>query len=334
MANHPNRSKTCRPREYVRVISKQYPQAWKQSELFRADRGKDIPDWPQWCFMPLAAAYSIVSAEHGVSRITDLSTVGDVSRIGALAAWRITQGMYRFDPALFPHIWSTPVSGDIPVEVLYQMPEWCVYVETPDTMLKGFFAHLEWDINHRRPELRLLLDSNESLIPVPLHIGQYSLEEAIERALDQSRTYASVLGMEMPSGAKGDIAELVEPCVSLLLYLCSQNGEIAGDGVPGNPKPKKTKKGWRLFPAQKQKVWDVGVRMGAGLRRAYQHQQAQPEGESESVGGAKRPHIRRAHWHTYWKGSGDDKRSELKWLPPIAVKLEDEDLPAVVRVVK
>ena len=83
-------------------------------------------------------------------------------RSGALVARRVTQGIYRFDPTTFDALWKTPVAGDIPTEVLFHLPEWCVYIPTPDQTwqganLNGFFAHLESDMNDRRTELRLVL---------------------------------------------------------------------------------------------------------------------------------------------------------------------------------
>lgn len=38
--------------------------------------------------------------------------------------------------------------------------------------------------------------------------------------------------------------------------------------------------------------------------------------------GTVRPHIRRAHWHTYLTGTGREKRI-LKWILPILVKSAD-----------
>ena len=53
-------------------------------------------------------------------------------RIGAFLPWRVTQGIYRFDPTTFDALWKTPVTGDIPTEVLFYLPEWCAYIPTPD----------------------------------------------------------------------------------------------------------------------------------------------------------------------------------------------------------
>lgn len=145
----------CRPLEHLRSAAQLYPAAWAQLDAFWAVRRTELPDWPEWCFCPLAGSYAIVSG-GGDNRLA-LDIVGDVSRIGALAAWRQTKGIYRFDPVLAENLLTTKLSGDLPVELLYRLPEWCVYVETPDHP-HGFFAHLEHDSNTGRAELRFLFD--------------------------------------------------------------------------------------------------------------------------------------------------------------------------------
>jgi hypothetical protein len=94
---------------------------------------------------------------------------------------------------------------------------------------------------------------------------------------------------------------------------------------PGNPETVKTKKGLRTFPADSPTSWQVGYRIGAALRRAYYAAEPAPAGEgaaSEKIKerSSPRPHIRRAHWHSYWTGPRKGKREAiLKWLPPIPV---------------
>lgn len=61
--------RTCRPRDQVAAIAKAYPQAWAQIDEFRADRGKGLPAWADWCFIPMAATYAIASAQHGTNRL-------------------------------------------------------------------------------------------------------------------------------------------------------------------------------------------------------------------------------------------------------------------------
>ncbi len=128
----------------------------------------------------------------------------------------------------------------------------------------------------------------------------------------------------------------VSPLVSLVLYLCSQAAEIkeggAGKRVPTRPKPQKTKKGMRIFAPDHPSRWEVGYRLGAALRQALsEHQPAEPTGTHASP----RPHIRRAHWHSFWVGKKDqpDARSvTIKWLPPIPVNVQGiDDLTPTVR---
>lgn len=336
MTNHPNRSKTCRPRNHLAAAGKLYPDAWKIIDGFRSNKGqRGLPDWPDLCFCPLAGAYAVVSEGGFLSP----ELAGDVGRLGALAAWRVTQGIYRFDETLYQSLIETPVTGDIPVEVLHRLPEWCVYIETPgmaffDSNLYGFFAHLEYDVNTGRRELRLLIDSEEALAPIPLHlIGD--LDTALDEMARESRRQSVRFGLPAVGNVTPDLRPVVEPLLSLLLYLSSQNAEI-GDGArqPAYPRPKRTKQGWRLFPPDKPTTWGVGVRMGAALRRAYQSVRT----EEDHPHAGPRPHIRRAHWHSFWTGpraEPEARELKLKWLPPIPVNLENlDELPTTVRPVK
>jgi len=328
-----------RPRQHLIEASKQYPNAWSAFDVTRSNRGKDLPVWPEWCFAPMAVSYAVVSG--GGDRRVSILTVGDVGRISALAAWRPTQGIYRFDSTLFSALIDTSINGDLPSDVLHRLPEWCVYVETPglewvNSPLYGFFAHLEWDVKTGREELRLLLDSENALTPIPVHIGQWPLSEAISRALDISRLNAASLFIPNFEDSKSCISDTVGPLVSLLLYLCADDAEI-GDGAkrPSKPSPKRTKQGLRLFPAEKTVQWDVGVRIGAALRHSYQNIETH---QNNGIDGTERirprAHIRRAHWHTFLSGIGRSDR-KLKWLPPIPVNVEDVDLmPSTIRLIK
>lgn len=151
-----------RARSILAAVSRAYPSAWQVLDGFRAQRGSsDFKDWPDWCFVPVAGAYAVVSG-GGANRVP-FEQSNHVGLVAGLGAWRVTQGIYRFDPALYAALVDTPITEDIPVEALHHLPGWCVYIETPDRMLSrtrlhGFFAFLEVDANSQREELRLLLD--------------------------------------------------------------------------------------------------------------------------------------------------------------------------------
>lgn len=330
-------------------IARRYPDAWKRMDEFREERGKSLPMWPEWCFCPLAGAFAITS--RGMDPLDamranpDFAT--DIAIVGALAAWRVTQGIYRFHPELFNAVWDTPLDAELPVELLFRLPEWCVYVETPGKtwlgdVLHGFFCHLEWDSNDQRQELRILLDTGERLVGIPLHLAGGTILGAVERAvMEADRVMAGhgMPGTSFDAKKQEALAESIKPLVSLVLYLCSVGSDLrdqAGTSLlPRNPKPVKTKKGERLFPAERQRTWEVGFRIGAALQRAYQAEERTGTGEGTHAG--PRPHIRRAHWHTYITGprrEPDKQRPVVKWLPPIPVAMGDvgELVPTVRKV--
>jgi len=273
-----------RPRQHLIATAKLYPGAWKVYDIYRAGRGVDLPVWPDWCYAPLAVAYEVIRG--GDSAQIGLGKIGDVARLGAMAAWRVTQGIYRYDPDLYQALIDTPIAGDLPADVLYRLPEWCVYIETPgmtwmNAPLYGFWAHLEWDVDSGRTELRLLLDGKESLVPIPIHIGKWTLSEAVTKALDVSRIHATAIGVPMPEGVCAMQTATTAPLISLLLYLCADDSEIGdGSSYPANPVAKRTKRGWRMFPAEKPTNWDVGVRIGAALRKAF-HATETGQGETD-----------------------------------------------------
>lgn len=330
-----------RPRALLDSFSRLYPEAWRQVDEFRSRR-KELGDWPDWCFLPLAGTYAIVSGGRSQPVGEKASHVGI---LGALAAWRTTQGIYRFDPTVFEALWETPVMGDLPSEVLFHLPEWCVYIPTPDRSwqgdtLHGFFAHLEYDMNARRAELRLVLDvtvaGSDDLLVMPLHLGQGGVSGAVAAMMQEAARHSPV-HVETSDGDIRELAQGVAPLVSLILYLCSQAAEIrlagGGNRTPSRPQPVKTKKGFRYFAPDRPAPWDVGYRLGAALRRAMSTHE--PETGPAGSHASPRPHIRRAHWHSYWVGKRDQLESRsavLKWLPPIPVNVNDPDvLTPVVR---
>jgi hypothetical protein len=335
---------TPRPLEILQHYSRLYPLAWEQAAMFRASRGKEVKAWADYVFLPVAASYAIVSGGRDLTP-AERDKVIDVSIVAALAAWRMTRGIYRFDETIFTALWNTPIDSTIPVDVLYRLPEWCVYIETPSQVnapfaMRGFFAYLEEDANTGAEELRLVADTGVGLLPFFVHLTRGTLLEGIEASLLEARHQAQRQGAQfdvpIAQHAKEQAAVLA-PMVSLLLYLCSVNSEVRDakgtDRQPRNPGMTKTKRGKKMIPAQSPTSWEVGYRMGAAIR----HAQEQERSESQGGGHASpRPHIRRAHFHSFWTGKRDstERKIVLKWLPPIAVNVDDEELPVVIREVK
>jgi hypothetical protein len=81
-------------------------------------------------------------------------------------------------------------------------------------------------------------------------------------------------------------------------------------------------------------VWDTGYAIGPALRAALERERTAPTADGTHA--SPRPHIRRAHWHTYWTGPHTEperRKAALRWLPPIPVAVERGELPVTVRPV-
>jgi hypothetical protein len=333
-----------RLQDYISEYGRKYPGCWKGFESIRQGRGKDLPDWPTWCWCPLAAAYAVVSG-GGPNRVAP-AQAPDLGPLGALAAWRMTQGIYRFDPDIFKELKETPLDGTLPISVLYHLPEWCIYIESPPAILAdqnifGWFVHLEYDAQTGRPELRLVLDyQNAGLLPFPIHLTKSTLVECIDEMLKESRKQASgqkVFPLGLARINSETMLPIFEPLISVVLYLCTEAADIRDrKGLqikPQNPKSTKVKGGLREFPAQGPTTWEVGYRLGAALKAAEQKEIREEQGSAHA---SPRPHIRRAHWHSFWTGPQDSpekRKAVLKWLPPIPVNIDQgEIVPTVHKV--
>ncbi|OJF12621.1 hypothetical protein BG844_19650 [Couchioplanes caeruleus subsp. caeruleus] len=143
-----------------------------------------------------------------------------------------------------------------------------------------------------------------------------------------SSTYEAIPKSEEIEGQRASLPPLgcthlaVPFVVSVLTYLCSE----APDVQP-RPGAVPTQRGSGGKSNKTPRIWDVGWRVGAALR-AYHAGSASENGRGTPV----RPHIRRAHWHTYRVGPGR-AQSVIKWISPILVGVRDVGLDALPGVV-
>ncbi|MBF0215301.1 MAG: hypothetical protein HQM00_17375 [Magnetococcales bacterium] len=322
------------PQQHLERFSGRHPGIWEKITILRNARGLvgGPPDWPTWCYAPMAAAYVVIV---GRSRVQSVEQVRDMAILSAMAGWRLTKGVYRFDYDIYNALIDTDLRGPIPCEILRRLPEWCVYLEIPhpglqflSTRLIGVWAHLEWDANDQHEELRLLLHTvDDQLIPTPIHLGNWTLAEAIERANSMAVSHASQIGVAVHVPNKNEVRSLVsalDPILSLLVYLCAEEPELQSREFPGMlprlPTPKRVKGVDRLFEAPKIRVWEVGAQTGEALRTARQTDNA-AKGASPHGGRAPiAPHVRRAHWHGYWIGpKSGERRFAVRWMSPMVV---------------
>lgn len=319
------------PEREIIKISKKFPNIWQDIDACRAKRSRS---WPGWCFIPRDNLVAIMASYLGTPANDDerIEHYTWIRLATILAPWRVSKSVYRFDPDIYRPLIETPLRGNLPAELFFKMPEWAVYVETPDLdtyfggKSQGFLASLNYS-SKDDGEVKLSLLSFDDQVPFMewLYVKEgITIEESIARSLERWNTVASKMQLSREP-EKFSLAEVVSHAsklVNLLLYICQVNSEYydvrSADGsnrFPSNPQPKKTKKGLRYFPPDKPTVWECGIRQGAELRRALS-QQAEWKGGTHS---SPIPHARAAHWQTYLTGEGSRKDPTkgvrvLKWI--------------------
>lgn len=156
------------PMQYLKGLTESYPAMSSRVRTCLQGKGKGKgkvgeSDWPNWCFIPTAVWAALLQLRNAASDPVEMkwAVSQSVGALSAIGIWRYSQGIYRYDADLLAALAGSELSGDLPSNHFRRLPEWCVYIETPgltwlDTALHGFWAYLDWDLNNRREELRLL----------------------------------------------------------------------------------------------------------------------------------------------------------------------------------
>ena len=339
---HPQRAEftaiSQRLQGHLRDLKRDYPLVWKYVEYGRKAFGTDEHfTWPEWCFLPGAWAYSVVSNSRFNGREIPPTHIQDVARVMALAAWGMGKGVYVFDPDAMKALVMTPLDSEIPVKTFFRLPEWCVYISGPiptlsgEDSMAGAYVHLEYDVQSHVPELRFLLDTKEGgFSTFQLHLDANTISDCIKNAIAYTKRFSKIQSTsESESHDIAYMSDVLTPLVSLVLYLCSDTADMP-QIKPVRHTPKKTRKGLRVFQATNISLYPTGYRIGASLRAAHRPgNEHQPS--DEAAGTTKAGHMRRAHWHSFWTGprkTPEKQKLIVKWLPPIPVNLNpDETLP-------
>jgi len=269
------------PLRPVRVLERtlrRFPQTGQKINQYLQEGpctcGKCKP-WPKWCLLP-ASCFGHIAAD-GLEGKTALDSIHyHMAELATLATWRYSQGIYLFHSFCLLEILDAPFAGAMPAERFRHLPQWCVYIDTPNmgwsgNGLYGFWAHLAWDAIREAEILVFLLDKDNGLEIRAAEVGPWHLQEGIQKAVDGAREHCLQNNLST-EGLKDDaeeIATALAPLVSMLLYLCSETAEIEHAHIPGlrpaNPQPKKTRHGPKLFPPTQPSFWRVGKTAGALL---------------------------------------------------------------------
>lgn len=304
----------ARPALLLSMFSRFYEGIWRAVEKPWSIIPKDL-EGPLTKHHPTPAA---------VSRNT---IAFDACALIALGTWRTSKGIYVFDKDFAPALEDSSLSN-IPTSLFLRLPERAVYIpmEIAEIQMHGFFAVRMGPDN--ASHLAIVPDG-KTPAAFPMPCFQNMQVEKVEGYL---RIMAEMEDCEPGSTAA---LELILPhlrkMLMRLLYLCAEKPDISGEAVLS--KTVKTKRGPKLILPETINRWDVGLRLGAVFRK-YQEAIDGEHCESGTLRSRSRPHLRRAHWHTYLTGEGRTV-PRVHWVHPAMINTNDPDeLVATVRPVE
>ena len=151
------------PDRWIREMNRRYPSLWTDLRKGYADPGRILrpksggmellSSVPDWCIMPTLFPFLVMTEKYGehfyLTRMDELMTMASTY------IWRCSKGVYRFAPEIYQALVRQPLTGDLPQECLYYLPEWAVYIETPELSYER--VPICPDVLQRSAVLRILL---------------------------------------------------------------------------------------------------------------------------------------------------------------------------------
>lgn len=131
---------TTRPTQHLINAGKLHPKINKLIDELRQSKGKDLPDWANFCFVPMAGWYSLTCRSLGKPSL-GLPDIAKMQLLASTHTWQYSKGVYDFDADLYNALIDSRIDGDLPSGVLHRLPEWCVYINTPNLKFNGVAVH-------------------------------------------------------------------------------------------------------------------------------------------------------------------------------------------------
>lgn len=269
-----------RLKKYLTTFSHSYPGIWRKLDRCRKELGVKAQGWSNWCFLPLDYATDVF--REYVSDPPTPRECSDIPISVGLAGWRATQGVYQFDPTVYNALCSTPINGDMPVEVFYHLPEYCSYVLAPGLNfegmdVRGFFLFLCENLDDSPKELCFAIDTknanDDELLVFALDLSQTKLEAAVAVSARRNLAACDRLGFPTQALTPADISQMsleIAPFLSLALYLCTKAAEGARRQrharAAGKTEAEKNSKRHASLPAVAADGVGGGVQAGCGAQ--------------------------------------------------------------------
>lgn len=322
------------PLALVRKWSREDKSVYSSLDNCRKAKENGEIDWPDYCPLPINAAYTYLVS---VLKYPDLDAAANCAELTACWAWRKNKVVYSFDSdlaaALADQANDVTDTDILPSELLMHLPYPCIYIKAPNLLeyMDGFFAWMDYDVNRNGAELRIqwVFTTLDGSIPQVIHIiPGATLKDCFLDTVQTTMEHADgMVDITQPA----ESSRIILTAMQLLLYLVADNADISDDVTPQirvvNSSAAGKRKPWH-DKASDVVGKNVGVRIGAAFRRSSSRK---PDSDRTGTGSAKSPHMRRGHWHHYWRGPKNGNRElVLRWTAPTMIHAEIGDADNVI----
>lgn len=297
----------------------------------------------------IAAVECGIEYFEGQKRINDCANIWDllppIDFLNLLYCWQSSPVILEYDNDLVEALEATIIDSTVSLNrSLKRMPYNCFFIDVDKfdlrfadrdwkpKKIKGLFVFDSWSAP-RKESHKLLktltvvpLRENGHLTPLMLPIYLDSIEDMVKEV---SAQYQALLGVPN-SSIKKSLEQDIERIIKLLLYIVSERPDMEEIDT----KLLQTKKP-KLFGSKQFSEKIAVFSIGSNRARCKTYDMAE-ENDPFKVKKAMKPHIRRAHFHTYLVGSkvnGEQQRI-LRWVEQTQVNMKDSDTEPMFKLVQ
>ena len=251
-------------------------------------------------------------------------------------SWSLSKVIYTFDPDILESLQSIRWSDirNQPIDLLTKLPVDNFVIDTGNTFrFKGMDSdfisvHVERDPKFNHPiTFRMLFggadmkaDGDFGIQPIHLYLDamnkSLTFADIYKLNCERAKTSGEYSGSAL-SEVFGTIKRMFVLTIPYILYLCSKNAEIS--------QTIKSKSAYRPYSNVPKddyseiREYICGEPTGIRIRN---FRNAQHSGNGHRSGSVKSPHVRRAHYHRFWVGSGEDRHQVIRFLPQTIIHPE------------
>lgn len=212
---------------------RRYPFIEIGAASLRAERGRKLPDWPAWCYLPVAGVHALLA-----QRLSPEMFLGDIGPLAAVLAWRRSRCVFRFAPEDHPS--PEVLDALAPGRDFLNFPAFAAWIEPPPNwtraQLRGggaFLAHLEYDPESGQAELRFAFPSPSGFGAIEfeilcVYLGYWDLSAALEAVLHENRRTARELLTPGQGEVSGDGGFEPERLTTVMMALLSDASLASG----------------------------------------------------------------------------------------------------------